>query len=298
MPNWVTNNIIINAPAQKVEEIMNFVRRDGDVYGSFDFNKLIPRPEGLDLTSGSITDDAISAYSSFVRAKDPFITKKATKTDLAAVSLIVAEDRLSSVNTYMAKKDIIATAKRYNLSSDDLIALGKKYVDNQKEHGAPTWYEWSIKNWGTKWSLQEGNVLVNDCELSFDTAWSAPLPIVAALSKKFPDVEFLHMWADEDIGQNVGRLTFLNGEVIDEHIPVGGSKEAYEFAFDVLHLDPQLLCLRFDIKSGTYIYDETMSEKHQAGPSSLDNIIDLAMAKTEIGKSDTKEQPGRESPER
>jgi len=52
---------------------------------------------------------------------------------------------------------------------------------NVQEFGYPSWYEWSIDNWGTKWDIsevpEEMFELSNDgktVSFSFDTAWSPP----------------------------------------------------------------------------------------------------------------------------
>ena len=44
------------------------------------------------------------------------------------------------------------------------------------------WYEWRIKNWGTKWECTSKNVIDLDLEnraltVSFDTAWGAPIEL-------------------------------------------------------------------------------------------------------------------------
>ena len=41
-----------------------------------------------------------------------------------------------------------------DMSEEDrkLFDLGKRAFENIQNYGAPTWYEWSIDNWGTKWN--------------------------------------------------------------------------------------------------------------------------------------------------
>ena len=56
-------------------------------------------------------------------------------------------------------------------------------------------YEWCIKHWGTKWNVSPEEripvrVTLDRLVYEFETAWSPPLPVVAALSAKFPDLEF------------------------------------------------------------------------------------------------------------
>ena len=46
MPNWVTNKIMVRAEGKQLEDILKSVQREGDVLGSFDFNRLIPCRRG------------------------------------------------------------------------------------------------------------------------------------------------------------------------------------------------------------------------------------------------------------
>ena len=62
MPNHVTNIIELECSRERSKEIMEFLRADGQDYGSVDFNKLIPMPESLNITSGSETDRGIEIY--------------------------------------------------------------------------------------------------------------------------------------------------------------------------------------------------------------------------------------------
>ena len=72
-------------------------------------------------------------------------------------------------------------------------------------------YEWCIANWGTKWNAYD--IGFGYDEIYFCTAWSTPKPIFAELSKRFPDLQLEVEYADEDIGNNCGRLMYLNGEL-------------------------------------------------------------------------------------
>ena len=76
--------------------------------------------------------------------------------------------------------------------------------------GVVCWYQWNIENWGTKWGAyefdHEGMTLkVADIEaglhllyLTFQTAWSAPTPVFAAMEEKF-GVE-VHAWTEDEGG--------------------------------------------------------------------------------------------------
>ena len=99
------------------------------------------------------------------------------------------------------------------------------------------WYDWSCEHWGTKWNAYDCHYDGQN-ELSFSTVWSAASPILQQLSAKFPDLTFVHLWADEDYGCNLGRSEYLGGELIDEYLPSQCSEEAYGMASDIWSSDP------------------------------------------------------------
>lgn len=109
----------------------------------------------------------------------------------------------------------------------------------EEKYGDNNWYDWSIKNWGTKWnaydtSLQNDSVLV---VLVFNTAWAAPMPVVLALSKKFPDLVFNYSYADEDMGHNLGILAIRKGKIKKELSIKEGSDEALKLACEIKGMD-------------------------------------------------------------
>lgn len=100
--------------------------------------------------------------------------------------------------------------------------------------------------------------------IEFQTAWSYPDPLIAALSKQYPDLQFEVMWADEDFGYNTEKKEYENGEETFCHIPPGGSKEALELAAEVHGLDLADEGYLYNEETGKYKYhnpDESMSLK-------------------------------------
>ena len=53
--------------------------------------------------------------------------------------------------------------------------------------GTPDWYHWSVKHWGTKWDVCEGNFELEEDGLSgsgwFNTAWGPPVAAFEALQE-------------------------------------------------------------------------------------------------------------------
>ena len=61
MPNWTYNEIRIKGDKNTIASIKEFVKSEES---EFDFNKIIPMPDSLNIESGSRTDRAILVYLS------------------------------------------------------------------------------------------------------------------------------------------------------------------------------------------------------------------------------------------
>lgn len=110
--------------------------------------------------------------------------------------------------------------------------MTQKMSDDLKDkYGADNWYDWAIKNWGTKWNAY--NVEVSDDQVMFQSAWSTPFNAMLKMSKAFPEVYISVRYFDEDFGANVGEYTLLGGDLQDEYVPDNGSEEAYRLAIDI-----------------------------------------------------------------
>lgn len=76
------------------------------------------------------------------------------------------------------------------------------------------WYEWRIKNWGTKWDAYEQEIQMIDDDIMlimFQTAWNAPIPYMEELAKVCVEegCEMSGKFADEDFGGNMG-IYYIN----------------------------------------------------------------------------------------
>ena len=109
-------------------------------------------------------------------------------------------------------------------------------IKERQEHGTNNWRDWSVNNWGTKWNAYGEEGRIDDEVVKFETAWSHPLPVIRALSRKFPD-NLLHVeYADEDLGVNFGSYNMRNGEVIEDFAPFDeGTIEARDFATEIAY---------------------------------------------------------------
>ena len=202
MPNYVKNILSFDGDPDQVSRLFSAIKGEN---GLMDFNKLIPMPPELEIESGSRTDAGFKEYMGFVA--DTGFRTELEQPYLAAPPEIDREE----------------------------WDLGKQTFHNIREFGCPTWYEWRVQNWGTKWNASSAEIA--EGRMSFLTAWNAPEPVIEKLSEMFPTVSIHYVWADEDIGYNCGKRTYQGGVVTQEHIPTG--HEAIELSCDLWDIDPE-----------------------------------------------------------
>jgi hypothetical protein len=119
-----------------------------------------------------------------------------------------------------------------------------------QKYGTDNWYDWAIRNWGTKWGVYE----VSDWDeirggerIFFQSAWSPISKIMPLLSKKFPRVHMVLKYADEGGG-------FLGFEVY-----LGGQK-SFEQELGWLSSDGGADLLR-ELYAGSDWVDEALQER-------------------------------------
>lgn len=110
------------------------------------------------------------------------------------------EDKLVDFNKVFPMPEELRNASAPN----DNAELKLKY-------GFSNWYEFCNEMWGTKWNALDTYIakeLDKEIVYVFQTAWSTPEPIFVELFKKFPNLKFTIMFADEDtFGSNHGKIT-------------------------------------------------------------------------------------------
>lgn len=203
MPNWVINRVSFEGDQEKIDHLIESVKSTDEEGNeiAFDFNKIIPRPKSLDITSGGRVDMAM-AYVNYQETMDPKGLQG---------YLIYPWVKSAGITT-------IAQLCKYIEKNVD-IEEGRQAIYNEKTYGHRDWYSWCNANWGTKWNASDSFKKISrtgDITIEFKTAWSTPVPIFEELSKQHPEVSISIIFADEDIGSNCGRYVMLNGKEIDE----------------------------------------------------------------------------------
>lgn len=210
MPNHITNRLKFTGSKKDITQLLKGIKgkrtKDDDHHTeiSIDFNKILPMPKSLNITSGSLGETAHELLFGY-KPKFDFMSTEEKQRRFTALP----EDK---------RKESV------------LLAL--QYQSNLEKYGHTTWYDWALDNWGTKWNAYDQSK-ISDNEIQFDTAWSAPIDLMRQLSAKYPTVEIEHTYADEDSGSNVGIITYKDGEIVNKIQPESRTEAAYDIYFSV-----------------------------------------------------------------
>src|SRR5471030_2209305 len=147
-----------------------------------------------------------------------------------SLKIIGSKERIREVFDFIKIEKISEDEEVYGIGTIDFnkitpmppwVYMGDLGEDQEKKYGEENcWYNWCIENWGTKWNAyyQPDNRTTEDT-IYFTTAWESPVELMRKLSWIFPHVEIEFSWADEDIGSNLGRVRYKDGEIIEEFVP-------------------------------------------------------------------------------
>lgn len=223
MPNHIQNRLRIIGPSERVKEIFSLIKSDEEE-AQIDFEKIIPTPQVIKDVD-NISFDVENAVKAFVDAP---------LSDNPLVAALQAKSRESATLPKEKQKQFELALKAY------------------KETGFVYWYDWNIAHWGTKWNAYDQNDKRNtEDTIFFQTAWSAPLPVIQRLAQIFSDVEIHVDYADEDSGSNAGRIICRDGRAYVSKLD-SQSIEAYELYFELNPDDRD----RFELVNGKYQYKE------------------------------------------
>jgi hypothetical protein len=177
MPNWCSNTLTITGDKKEREKLTKYVTNEGpsvdeDERRIFSFNKIIPMPQELHVESNG---QGQIGYEAWYGNWEAVMEYEWVRPKMEGRS-----------HTREGLKEMLRSEE----SGFEYERMGKIYHDNIERYGCPTWYEWHIQNWGTKWDACEPAMTHEKHETiyTFDTAWSPPEKVIIALSKRFPNL--------------------------------------------------------------------------------------------------------------
>ncbi len=241
MPNWIRNKIMIgnNFLLNKVIDkyVVEYKDEKGNLFKMFDFNKLIKRPEELEIEFSSKSDESLKLYLTYISPHLDYFGIKEKKMDEDSFDrlLLKCKERMITFKDLILKDDEIKELleKYKDQSLEDILDLGKKQINNLNKYNSINWYDWSINNWGSKWNSTNFMFLEDGKGFSFDTAWDPPFPIIIKFIKDNPNLTFVYLFADESIGSGVGYVLVKNGKISYKGSFEDYSVDAFKLAFDV-----------------------------------------------------------------
>ena len=208
MANYYQSSLTLRGERETMEKIFDSIK-DEESKRVIDFDKVIPMPEELNIESNSACDTIIV--------------------------LLMRQARFLFFGPY--SPEVKDAQERYEKWPEEhkqkYEEMAKKYLMNIAKYDYPNWYSWHIAKWGTKWNSIEGygTQRREGDTIYFETANGFCEPVIEALSKQYPDVEFIYEAADEDIGSNTIKGTYKNGEFngVREH----RTPAAFDIAFEM-----------------------------------------------------------------
>ncbi|MBD5100742.1 MAG: hypothetical protein HDT29_05720 [Clostridiales bacterium] len=253
MANLVCNHLIIHG--KNAIEIMRSVLKESeetDCGFEFDFEKIVPMPEELNLPASELTKNCARLYINGMveycegYKKYGILFKQAYNGDY----FTLMEDEQSQLMKEALSWKNYETQKPYFNNKAEVYACGKQALDNYAKYGSVDWYDWCIKNWGTKWNAYDTQINdIDKADIYFDTANTPAIPIIKVLSEKYPDCKFEYEYAEEQVGYNAGYYDYENGIAVRFAEYPDESKEAYEMYFALWGQEDEF---KFNPKTNTY----------------------------------------------
>lgn len=181
-------------------------------------------------------------------------------------------------------KEVLEEIQETNLSLQKLFPCPQELLDNPspesnkekakantEKYGYPSWYEWNIANWGTKWDIEIDDLHLNHVEgdlyhlgASFSSAWDPPVEAMQKLYERYKDrglniyMEFL----EAGLGL-IGTVSTLEGSFVEKCYKYSDSEDLMD-------------CL-------------TELEEHGLGESELEYLENEEMRKAGKSKEDNEE---------
>jgi hypothetical protein len=202
MPNWIGNTVFVTGDADAARDLRAFMTTP---QSKFDFHAVLPMPDELKTSESS--SDANMAWQ----------LKYGDWSDI--------QGRYGPAQ-FASRDDALAAARAAGRQPQSFDELADRVQSLVIRCGFPSWYEWACATWGTKWPAYDAGWMgparaaKRDAEqvAYFETAWSPPIPVIVALSARFPAVIVRLDYHEIDAyGGICGFVTVQAGNVIAEH---------------------------------------------------------------------------------
>lgn len=125
MPNHLMSKLHFSGEQKKINELLESIKGEETL---FDFNKVLPMPESLNIEAGSRTDNGLKAYKDFITA---YTMDGTEKKDLLNIP---------------KEKEEIFLRMRPDIKRDEWN-LGKAAFQNEQKYGTSSWHDSEINEY-------------------------------------------------------------------------------------------------------------------------------------------------------
>lgn len=117
-----------------------------------------------------------------------------------------------------------------------------KFSAHFPEPNAEDWYDWRIKNWGTKWNGDIYDIKINEGELivNFASAWSPPTHWLQKVARIFPDLHF--------------ELTYMETGIWFAGLCIAEGEDFEDLDREISQTDEEQREVTYDSKRERYVY--------------------------------------------
>ena len=189
MPNWTTNDLMVEGPAADIAQFYKTMINDE---GDFDFNGVIPMPEAI---RGTHKSTAAEIGLTLVGAIEQKTLERPSTFQPYYSTLVVARHEA---------EPFWITAMRYLDENPTAREEGEAALLAKVLTGYTNWYDWSVDHWGVKWNACRTELFAEELpvgatyvQVRFETPWGPPEPVYEALMNCFPTLTFEVEWQDE-----------------------------------------------------------------------------------------------------
>ena len=175
MPNHITSSVRISGEKKLIEKLIKDTKfkLDSDVEeNQFDFNGIVPMPEELENMSSPL-------------------------------DIVETEEEAKEKNDEWNKNEFHKRSDGKHQIRAITQATKERLL---KEYGATDWYDWSIRNWGTKWNSYSVKYIDSGEDfiaLQMDTAWDTPRVIWNELEERGYTIDGI-IWGEVDQIDSIG----------------------------------------------------------------------------------------------
>lgn len=211
MPNLCENRLEIRGPKETIAAIIAATNLSK---GEFDFNGIVPMAPELDIPIGgevTLGREVLFGNWTAMMAQPDF------RDLLLEVTCGILPTTREELIHLIEKKDLLYE-KSNRIAALVNLDAAKQARANLEKYCASDWYDWSTSNWGTSWNGGEVKIELMTAVsfiITFVTSRTAPIPVIAALCKQYPDVTVEMAYVDPDM-RYAGKLTGIEGYLLVE----------------------------------------------------------------------------------